>query len=91
MWTHSTELSAEAGVHMEEKHLTPIKAVRAKCLDCCCDNANEVKYCPSEQCALWQYRMGHNPYKAKREWTGDQRAAQRERFMKNVHSIESVF
>lgn len=27
---------------MEEKRLTPIKAIRAKCLDCCCGNSNEV-------------------------------------------------
>lgn len=27
---------------MEEKRLTPIKAIHAKCLDCCCGNSNEV-------------------------------------------------
>ena len=25
----------------------PLKAIRAKCLDCCCGQANEVKLCPS--------------------------------------------
>nr|DAZ63935.1 MAG TPA: hypothetical protein [Caudoviricetes sp.] len=59
---------------MEEKKLTPIKAIRAKCLDCCCGNSNEVKLCTVERCALWPYREGHNPYIAKRELTDEQRA-----------------
>lgn len=45
----------------EEKHLTPIKAIRAKCLDCCCGSSNEVKLCTAEKCALWPYRFGKNP------------------------------
>ena len=41
--------------------LTPIKAIRAKCLDCMCDQAAEVRLCPCEDCPLYPYRMGHNP------------------------------
>lgn len=41
--------------------MTPLKAIRAKCLDCTCDQPSEVRACPSESCALWVYRMGHNP------------------------------
>lgn len=40
---------------------TPLKAIRAKCLDCMCDQPMEVRLCPSESCPLWPYRMGHNP------------------------------
>lgn len=47
---------------MEEKRLTPIKAIRAKCLDCCCWQKSEVKNCEIITCALYPYRMGHNPY-----------------------------
>ena len=47
---------------MEEKRLTPIKAIRAKCLDCCCGNQNEVKLCPINDCPLYPYRLGKNPY-----------------------------
>ncbi len=46
---------------MEEKRLTPMKAIRAKCLDCCCWNPNEVRLCPIRDCALYDYRFGHNP------------------------------
>lgn len=34
------------------------KAIRLKCLDCCCGQAAEVRKCPAESCPLWRYRMG---------------------------------
>ena len=40
---------------------TPIKAIRAKCLDCCSFQAQEVRLCPCQDCPLFPYRMGHNP------------------------------
>lgn len=42
--------------------LTPMKAIRAKCLDCCCGSSEEVKLCPCEDCPLHEYRFGHKPY-----------------------------
>lgn len=63
----------------EEKTLTPIKAIRAKCLDCCCNSSIEVKKCTAVQCALYPYREGHNPNIAKRELTEEQRKAYSER------------
>lgn len=44
--------------------LTPIKAIRAKCLDCMCGNSAEVRRCPCEDCSLFPYRMGHRPKNA---------------------------
>ena len=41
--------------------LSPLKAIRAKCLDCTAEQPQEVRLCPSENCPLWPYRMGHNP------------------------------
>lgn len=38
--------------------LTPIKAIRAKCLDCVCGNEREVRECKTKDCSLWNYRMG---------------------------------
>lgn len=40
---------------------TPIKAIRAKCLDCCCGSYEEVKLCPCQKCPLFPYRLGHRP------------------------------
>lgn len=34
------------------------KAIRLKCIDCCCGNTAEVRKCPATNCSLWRYRMG---------------------------------
>ncbi len=51
--------------------MTPLKSIRAKCLDCCCGNMAEVNRCPAENCALHPYRFGRNP-NIKRECTAAQ-------------------
>jgi hypothetical protein len=43
------------------KQLTPIKAIRAKCMDCTCNQPKEIRECPIIGCPLWPYRMGHRP------------------------------
>lgn len=34
------------------------KAIRLKCIDCCCGNMAEVRKCDITTCPLWRYRMG---------------------------------
>lgn len=34
------------------------KAIRLKCIDCCCGNMAEVRKCPAVECPLWRFRMG---------------------------------
>lgn len=34
------------------------KAIRMKCIDCCCGNMAEVRKCPTTHCPLWRFRMG---------------------------------
>lgn len=71
------------------ERLSRAKAIRAKCLDCCCYQANEVKLCPCKDCPLWCYRLGHevdeegNRVKH-REMTEEQKAASAER-MRKMH------
>lgn len=60
---------------MEEKRISPLKAIRLKCLDCSCGSSNEVKLCPVEKCPLYPFREGHNPFKAKRKYTPEEKAA----------------
>jgi hypothetical protein len=60
---------------------TPIKAIKAKCLDCCCGDRAEVKECQARNCPLWQYRLGKNPNRA-RNMTDEQRQAAKERLAK---------
>ena len=43
------------------KRLTPIKAIRAHCLDCSGQQPGEVRKCAVETCTLYPYRMGHRP------------------------------
>ena len=38
-----------------------LKLVRAKCLDCCCDQPGEVALCPIERCPLYSVRLGKDP------------------------------
>ncbi|SVE37340.1 uncharacterized protein METZ01_LOCUS490194 [marine metagenome] len=49
---------------MAKNYKTPIKAMRAKCLDCCCGSPKEVRLCPVIECALYPYRFGRRPTKA---------------------------
>jgi len=42
----------------EDEPLTRTKAIRAKCLECRCNNAAEVRRCRITDCALWPWRMG---------------------------------
>ena len=42
------------------KTLTPLKAIRQHCL-VCAGRPKDVRECPSTECSLHAYRMGHNP------------------------------
>lgn len=61
----------------------PIKAIRAKCLECSCENVNEVRECPITDCALYPFRFGKNPYRTKRELSEEQKAVLAERLRNN--------
>ena len=41
--------------------MTPLKAIRLNCLECCVGSAKEVRLCQIPDCPLFQYRLGHNP------------------------------
>ncbi len=43
------------------KESTPLKAIRAKCLDCCGNHPSQVRKCDVFDCPLFIYRLGHNP------------------------------
>jgi len=38
-----------------------LKAIRAKCIECCNGNAAEVRKCVCCDCPLWPLRMGTQP------------------------------
>ena len=41
--------------------LTPIKAIREKCLDCSAGQPSEIRKCLIIDCPLFKYRFGKNP------------------------------
>jgi len=41
--------------------LAPLKAIRAKCLDCQGEGESWVRNCDLHDCPLWPYRMGRKP------------------------------
>lgn len=62
--------------------MTVLQAIRAKCLDCCCNNPNEVRLCPCADCSLYPFRLGHNPNIKRRERTPEEQAKINEQMAK---------
>lgn len=56
------------------KPISPMKAIRLKCLDCCCNSPYEVKLCPSVDCPIYPFRLGKNPYRTPRVLSDEQKA-----------------
>lgn len=56
----------------------PVKAIRAKCLECGDGTIVEVKECPITRCPLYPFRFGKNPYRTPRVLTEEQRAKKAE-------------
>ena len=46
---------------MKANHITPIKAIRRKCIDCCCGQLAVVRLCESTNCSLYPFRLGKRP------------------------------
>ena len=41
--------------------MTPIQAIRKKCLACSNYQPKEVRFCPIRDCSIFEYRFGKNP------------------------------
>ena len=71
-----------------KKYASPLKSIRAKCLDCMCGSAKEVNLCTcdgvqSTLCELYPYRFGKRPAECKkRNLTDEQRQEIADRFKK---------
>lgn len=59
---------------IEEYIQSPLKAIRANCLQCVGGSAYDVRTCTAKNCYLFPFRFGKNPYTKKREMTEEQRA-----------------
>ena len=54
--------------------LRPLKAIPAKCFDCCCNQYKEIRDCPITDCSLWPYRMGKRPREPREDGNPSSRA-----------------
>ncbi len=50
--------------------LTPIRAIRAFCLECVGHQSGAVRTCADDLCPLWPYRMGLDPGRERAEQRG---------------------
>ena len=68
------------------KEVSPMKAIRKKCLDCSCGSSEEVKNCFAKKCPLYQFRFGYkldeNGNKKKKNLTDEQRKEMSEKLKK---------
>lgn len=66
------------------KILSPMKAIRANCLDCCGGSEAEVRRCHINTCPLHPFRFGKNPFnkRGKRNYTEEEKKAIGDRLKK---------
>jgi hypothetical protein len=58
VWPPTATVAAGAG----HKSMSPMQAIRRKCLDCSGGQSVEVKLCEAVACPLWPFRAGRHPY-----------------------------
>ncbi|PDT80046.1 hypothetical protein [Sinorhizobium sp. BJ1] len=61
-WPPTAAVAKAAG----HKQMSPMKAIREKCLDCCCNQPSEIRACETVKCPLWPFRSGTHPYTSAR-------------------------
>jgi len=69
---HPSDVPSEI-LSLKFRAQNPLKAIRERCLDCCCGNASEVRKCTAIDCPSWPFRMGTNPFRQKRSLSAEQK------------------
>lgn len=57
---------------MSRTAASPLRAIRAKCVDCCCGQAKEIRLCTATSCPLYDFRFGHRPKDSTKEEAEDE-------------------
>jgi hypothetical protein len=73
VWPPNHLVASRAG----HKAVSPVAAIRQKCLDCSGQQTAEVKLCETVSCPLWPFRAGRHPYtrKSLQQADSEQRAS----------------
>jgi transcriptional regulator with XRE-family HTH domain len=65
--------------------MSPMQAIRAKCLDCCAGSPHEVRCCVAVACPSWPFRTGKNPWRAPMSEERRQALRNRNPFLSKPH------
>lgn len=58
------KMTAEELSVLGHERTTALKALRARCIDCCAGTPSEVRLCVSTTCPSWPFRMGTYPWRS---------------------------
>ena len=61
VWPPTRAVAMKAG----HAPISPMQAIRRRCLDCSGQQLAEVKLCEAVTCPLWPFRAGRHPYTRK--------------------------
>jgi hypothetical protein len=66
--------------------MTPLAALRLRCLDCCGGSAYEVRSCVAVACPAWPFRLGKSPWRTP---LGESEKARRRELLSRLGKIAS--
>ena len=69
-------------------NLTPLKAIKARCIDCCGDD--HPRKCTSDDCPLYPFRLGKNTLLKPRKVSDEQKRRLIENLQKNREISSNV-
>ena len=81
-------MSADELTQLGHSRVSPLRALRLKCLDCCNESSQEVRLCTAVDCPSWPFRMGKNPWRRKLD--PQERAALQARLVPNGASVSTA-
>lgn len=58
---HTIDLIENGADVVKTIRLTPVRAIRFHCLQCCAGQVKEIRECNIPRCALYPYRLGKRP------------------------------
>ena len=57
------QMNAEELVALGHTPMSPLKALRLRCIDCYGGSLKSVRGCASTDCPSWPFRLGHSPWR----------------------------
>ena len=67
-------MTADELAALGHQRMSPLRALRLRCVDCSGDSVAEVRLCTAVTCPAWPFRMGANPWRAPASETKRMRA-----------------